>query len=293
MTRGHGLLETAQRAEALGYHSLSLADHFGDQAAPLIALAAAAMVTTRLRLAPLVCCNDFRHPVVLAKEAATLDVLSGGRLQLGMGAGWMDSDYFSSGIPMDRAGLRIARLRESIQIVRGLLLPGPFSFQGEYYRIQQLEGRPQPVQRPVPLYLGGGGPKMLQLAAHQADIVGINVDLRSNAMADIDFSAEACDRKVSWVRQAAAGRWSSLHLSMLLHQARFSEDQQGAFREIAIDMECTPEVVSQSPSVLVGTPQQVMEILQERRERWGLNEWIVREEQMDAFAPVVSELTGR
>lgn len=286
-------METARRAEALGFHSLSLADHFGHQAAPLIALAAAAAVTTRLRLAPLVCCNDFRHPVVLAKEAATLDVLSHGRFQLGMGAGWMESDYSSSGLAMDSAGIRIARLHESIQVVRGLLQPGAFSFEGDYYQIQQLDGQPKPVQNPLPLYLGGGGPKMLRLAAQEADIVGINVDLRSNVMGDIDFSAEACDRKVCWVREAAAERWSSLDLSMLVHVTRFTEDEDGAFREIALQMETTPEVVRQSPSVLVGSPQQMVEILQDRRRRWGLNEWIVREEQMESFAPVVAVLTAQ
>lgn len=134
---------------------------------------------------------------------------------------------------------------------------------------------------------------MLQLAAREADIVGINVDLRSNVLGDIDFSAEACDRKVGWVRQAAAERWSNLDLSMLLHATRFTDDEEVAFREIALQMETTPEVVSQSPSVLVGSPKQMVEILQERRQRWGLNEWIVREEQMDSFAPVVAELAGR
>lgn len=295
MSRGHRLLETARRAEALGFHSLSLADHFGDQVAPLVALAAAAAVTTRLRLAPLVCCNDFRHPVVLAKEAATLDVLSQGRFQLGMGAGWMESDYSSSGLPMDSAGIRIARLHESIQVVRGLLQPGAFSFEGEYYQVRQLDGRPKPFQQPVPLYIGGGGPKMLKLAAQEADIVGINVDLRSNVMCDIDFSAEACDRKVEWVRQSAAERWLSLDLSMLVHATRVTDDEEGAFREIALQMETTPEVVRLSPSVLVGSHQQMVEILLQRRQRWGLNEWIVREEQMESFAPVVATfpVTGR
>ncbi|MBT9588718.1 TIGR03621 family F420-dependent LLM class oxidoreductase [bacterium] len=292
MAQGPGLLEIARQAEELGYSTLCLPDHLGEQWAPLVSLAAVAMVTSRLRLAPLVCCNDFRHPAVLAKELATLDVLSQGRLQVGLGAGWMESDYRKSGLPMDPPAQRIQRLEEALAVLRGALAPGPFSFHGTHYRMEEYTGFPQPVQSPIPLYLGGGGGMMLRLAARQADVVGININLRNNALCDLDFSAEACDQKVSWVRQAAGPRWDQIRLSMLTFVCRLTDQAESAYHEIAAQMETTAEVVRQSPSVLVGTVDQVVEQLVQRRQRWGISEWIFRSGQLRDFAPVVAQLQG-
>src|SRR5690349_14783590 len=144
------------------------------------ALAAAAAVTTTLRIGPLVLGNDYKHPVVLAREAATLDVLSNGRLELGIGAGWMTADYEKAGIPLDAPGVRISRLEESITILKGLFADGPFSFDGAHYHISELDGEPKPVQRPYPPFIiGGGGPRILAVAAREAAIVGVNALLRS------------------------------------------------------------------------------------------------------------------
>ena len=143
-------------------------------------LAHAAAVTDTLRIGPLVLGNDYKHPVVLAREVGTLDLLSNGRLELGIGAGWMTADYEKAGMPLDSPGVRIARLAESIAIIKGLLGDGPFTFDGEYYRVTDLDGQPKPVQRPHPPFIvGGGGPKILALAAREAEIVGINANLRS------------------------------------------------------------------------------------------------------------------
>ena len=162
----------------MGYTALYLPDHFGDQPGPIAALMAAADATTRLRIGSLVFDNDYRHPVVLAKEAATLDLLSDGRLDLGLGAGWLVSDYEQAGIPYDSAGIRIDRLAEAVTIVKGLFTGEEFSFSGKYYTINGLEGLPRPVQKPhPPILLGGGGRKMLTLAAREADIVHINYNL--------------------------------------------------------------------------------------------------------------------
>ncbi|MFM8971433.1 MAG: TIGR03621 family F420-dependent LLM class oxidoreductase, partial [Actinomycetota bacterium] len=174
--------EHARRIEALGFSTLFVPDHFVDHdLAPTVALAHAAAVTDTLRIGPFVLGNDYKHPVVCAREMATLDVLSDGRLELGIGAGWMTVDYETSGIPLDRPGVRIARLAESVAILKGLFAPGPFSFAGEHYRITDLDGRPEPVQQPVPFLIGGGGPKVLGLAAREAAIVGINAKLASGA----------------------------------------------------------------------------------------------------------------
>lgn len=292
-TRGHDILSTARRAEELGYSTLCLPDHFSDQAAPMVALAAAAAVTTRLRLGPLVCANDFRHPAVLAKEVATLDALSQGRVQFGLGAGWLVPDYQKSGIPMDSPGLRIERLAEAVQVIRGLFGPEPFSFGGRHYTIADLQGYPRPVQQPLPLYLGGGGRRMLTLAAREAQVVGIGLDLRRNEMCHIDFSAGACDRKLGWVRQEAGARFAELDLSLLLHEVCLTEEPEAAYRQLAESMETELEVVRQSPVVLVGSFSEVVEQLQQRRRRWGINEWVVREAHLDLFAPVVAQLSGR
>src|SRR6476659_7180766 len=150
-------VDLARRVEALGYSTLTMPDHFGDQLAPVPALMAAASVTTTLRVGALVWDNDYKHPVVLAKELATMDVLSGGRLEVGLGAGWMATDYEQSGIPYDSPGVRIDRMLEGLEIIRGLFAEGTYSFQGEHYTITALDGRPKPIQSPPPVLIGAGG----------------------------------------------------------------------------------------------------------------------------------------
>lgn len=286
MTGGFGVTEVARKAEALGYTSLSMPDHFGKQMAPGPAMAAAAAVTTSLRLAPLVWCNDFRHPVVLAKEVATLDVLSHGRVELGLGAGWMKSDYEESGLVMDAAGERIERMAESLRVLRGLLGPERFAFQGKHYRVD-MEGLPKPIQSRIPVFIGGGGRKMLRLAAREADIVGINLDLRSGLLKDLssNFAAEACDEKVSWVR--AEGREVVLNI---LVGSTFVGNRERGLERFSGEMETPLEILRDSPHVLSGSVSELVDQLLERRERWGFSYIVVRDEVMEDFAPVVSRL---
>ena len=171
---GHDWAETARRIEDLGYSTMLVPDHLGDQLAPLPALAVAAAVTTRLRVGSFVLSNDFRHPVLLAKEAATVDLLSGGRLELGLGAGWRREEYEAAGLDFDPGALRLARLEESVAVLRGLWSGRPFRFAGDHYRVEELQGRPLPAQAGgPPLFLGGGGPRLLALAGRVADIVGL------------------------------------------------------------------------------------------------------------------------
>src|SRR5258706_4727295 len=172
--------ELARKAESFGYSTLFVPDHFIEHdLAPTVALAHAAAVTERLRIGTFVLGNDYKHPVVCAREMASLDLLSDGRLELGIGAGWMTADYEKPGIALDRPGVRIARLAEAITIMKGLFAPSPFTFHGEHYRVTDLDGMPKPVQQPVPFFVGGGAPKILALAAREAQIIGINANLRS------------------------------------------------------------------------------------------------------------------
>ena len=286
LTRGLAIGEVARKAEDLGYTSLSLPDHFGDQLALGPALAVAAAVTSRIRLAPLVWCNDFRHPVVLAKEVATLDVLSEGRVELGLGAGWMQSDYQESGLVQDSAGVRIDRMAESLRVLRGLLSRKRCQHKGEFYQVD-MDGLPKPVQQQVPVFIGGGGRKMLTLAASEADIVGINLDLRSGDYKDLSgqFAAAACDEKVGWVR--AIGR--DVVLSMLVGST-FVGNQRDGLERFSREMETPVEILRESPHVLSGSVTELVDTLLQRRERWGFSYIVVREDAMESFAPVVTRL---
>src|SRR5271165_6612768 len=207
--------EQARRAEYLGYSALLMPDHFGDQLAPVPALAAVAAATTTLRMGALVFCNDYRHPFVLAKEAATLDVLSEGRLELSLGAGWMRSDYDEAGLAYDPPAVRVARFEEAVKVVQGLLrTDGPFNFHGEHYEVLGHTLTPRPVQQPgPPLIIGGGGKRVLTFAAQHADIVSINVNLRAGtggAETAADATPERTRTKVGWVKEAAGGRFDDL-----------------------------------------------------------------------------------
>ena len=292
--------QTAQRVEGLGYSNLVMPDHFQDEFAPGPALAAAAAATTTLRLGAHVYGNDYRHPVMLAKETATLDVLSNGRMDLGMGAGWMRSDYEEAGLDYDRPGVRIDRLIEALQIVRGLLGDGPVTFEGEHYTIRGMEGLPKPVQSPVPLVIGGGGRRMLSLAARHADIVGVNANLRSGEIgidAINDVMPERFDEKLGWVRDAAGDRFADLELNVLVASVQFTEGGSATTAEIeatAAMFGKTVEEVADSPLLLIGSPAEMAETLRQRRQRWGFNYIVLQTENCDlaAFAEVISELEG-
>lgn len=291
-----GWAELARRVEDLGYATLTMADHLEDQLAPVPALMTAADATTTLRIASLVFANDYRHPVVLAKEAATLDLLSGGRLELGMGAGWMRGDYDQAGITFDRPGVRIDRLAEAVTVVQGLFGGDPFTFDGSHYRITGLAGRPRPVQRPhPPIVIGGGGRRVLELAARQADIVGVNVDLRAgviDASAGPSGTADATAEKIGWIRQAAGDRFDDLELQVRVHVAAITDDTQALADAMAPALGVTPAEALASPHAVVGSLEEVIDTLVERRERWGLSYVGLSADALDAFAPVVDALSG-
>lgn len=285
----------ALKVEDLGYYRLTVSDHLDDQLAPIAALMCAADATSTLRVGALVFCNDYRHPVLLAKEAATLDILSEGRFELGMGAGWMTSDYRAAGIEMERAGIRIARLEEAVQVVRGLFSEGPCDFDGEHYQIRGLSGSPKPVQSPLPILIGGGGKKVLQLAGRHGDIVGLNPALPNgviDASAGPDATEAATDRKIGWIREAAGARFGQIELHTRIHLAIVTDDRQGTAEALAPALGLTPHEALASPHALCGTVEEMVDDLLYRRERFAIASIGISLDSLDAMAPVVAALAG-
>jgi probable F420-dependent oxidoreductase len=290
------LTSVARRAEELGYSSVTLSDHFTEQPAPLIGLTAAAVATTSLRVLPLVLANDFRNPVVLAQELATLDRLSAGRLEFGIGAGWMTTDYELSGIELDTPGTRIERLAESVAILRSLLDTGSAEHAGEHYTVNGNRPGPAPTQVRVPLLLAGGKRKMLTLAGQEADIVGINPALTAGVIderAGRNATLAETDKKLAWVRDGAGARFDDLELQTRIHLAMVTDDRDAVAAELAPLLGISAEEALASPHALVGSAQQCIDEVQRWRDRWGLSYVSINAENMEEFAPVVEFLTGR
>ncbi|MEU8804117.1 TIGR03621 family F420-dependent LLM class oxidoreductase [Spirillospora sp. NPDC048819] len=296
---GAELTGTARRAEELGYDALVLRDHFvaepfGDQLAPMVALAAAAAATTTLRLGTMVLANDYRHPVMLAKEAATLDHLSGGRFELGIGAGWFREEYEAAGMAFDRAGARVGRLEESLEILRNLLAGRKTAFAGDHYRIDGLTVFPPPAH-PPPIVVGAGSRRMLGIAGRHADTVGI----LPRALPEGAISEEVAERlpdtiarKVGWVREAAGGR--DVELSMMVTPT-FGPDPRRAAARVAVLRgwgTSAAGLVLDMPSQFVGPPEHVAEQMLARRDRFGFTYYQVSDEVMEEFAPVIALLAG-
>ena len=288
--------EVGRRAEDLGFSALSVSDHLDAEMAPLIALAVTAEATRRLRLTTLVLANDFRHPAFLAKQASTLDLLSDGRLELGIGAGWKTTDYEQSGMRLDSPGVRIARLAEAVTVIKGCFAEGPFDFDGEYYTIRGLDGQPMCIQTPhPPLLMAGGGRKMLTLAAREADIVGVNANMRAGVIdhrVGPSATTSATDEKLEWIREAAGDRFDDIELQTRVHMALITDDPRGIAGLMAPALGLTVEEALASPHVLVGSTGQCVETLLAWRERWGLSYIGLSEDVMVEFAPVVDALAG-
>ena len=281
---------------------LAVTDHLNDapadQLAAVPALMAAADATRSIHVGAMVLGNDFRQPVVLAKEAATLDLLSGGRTFIGLGAGWLPEDYEQAGLEFDRPAVRIARLAEAVTVVKGFFADDPFSFEGTHYSVRDLIGYPKPVQRPrPPIFIGGGGRSILSLAAREADIVGVNANLAA-ANSDTFFSTvsteDVLDVKVDWIRDAAGGRFEDLELNVILFTVVVTDAREAAAREVASRFGSSVDEVLSSPHVLIGSVDQMIQTLEERRDRYGVsNITLGVYPALDAFAPVVERLTGR
>ena len=290
-------VDLALRTEGQGYSCLTMPDHYDEQMAPVPALMTAANVTTTLRVGALVWDNDYKHPAVLAKELATMDVLSDGRLELGIGAGWMISDYEQMGIPYDSAKIRIDRFVEGIKVIKGAMAQGPFSFSGEHYTITGYNGTPKPIQAPCPpILIGGGGKRVLSIAAREADIIGINATMSAGVVgpdAISTMTAAAVDEKVDIVRVAAGARLADIEMNVRAFLVNVTDDAAGAAAGIATMIGVEQKMGEDTPFALVGPPSKLIEDLLARRERWGFSYIIVGAEDIDSFAPVVSALNGK
>jgi probable F420-dependent oxidoreductase len=267
---------------------LVVADHFDNTTVCTPRLAAAAVVTTTLRLGSYVYDNDFRHPVLLAREAAEIDVLSNGRMELGIGAGWAKSEYLKVGIPFDPGPTRAARFEEAVGLIRSLLEGETVTHSGEFYELDGCELGVEPVQEALPLLLGGGGPRMTRFAAKHADIIGyVPRSLPGGGLDPAEFSAAAFGEKLAILDASLRERTTAgpERGVLLFYAGRTAEDMPAE-----ADGWTSPEILSDSPYALVGDVEQMVDALLERRERWGLTYFTCWEEDIDVLAPVVHRL---
>lgn len=297
-------VERVRWIEELGYSSIFFPDHFSTQWDPTTALAAVAAVTDTVKVGSLVYDVDYRHPVVYAKAAATLHLVSGGRHEFGLGAGWMETDYVEAGLPYDRAGIRIERLEEALQIIRTMWTQERTSFEGRHYRIQGIaQAAPLPEGERPRILVGGGGRRLLGVAGRLADIVGINPSLPEGKVTSNtarDLAPERVREKVAWVRSAAesVGRNpDEIELNALVFVTNISDDPSGLRRALAESTGMTTDQVADCPLFLTGSPSEIRERLQKRREESGISYVVIQGEQpemLEQFAhAVVSELAGR
>jgi probable F420-dependent oxidoreductase len=287
----------ARKVEDLGYGTLLVPDHLAEILPPLVSLVSAAAATTTVRLGTFVLNNDFRHPVMLAREAAAIDLLSDGRFELGIGAGHMQSEYDSAGLPFDPTPVRFDRLGESVRILKSLLGGEATSFEGRFYQVKEHTIFPLSVQRPrPPILIGGNGKRLLALAAREADIVGLTGLAFPNGATRVDVSGckpASVDERIAWVREQAGPRFEHLELNALVQRVVVTDDRQQAAEELATRWtSLTPDEILETPYLLIGTVDQMVEALRERRERWGFSYVAVHEGSLDDLAPVVARLAG-
>ena len=299
-TGGPELAERARRAEALGVTTFAIADHLVEMLAPVPYLATVAAATERLRISAFVFNNDLRHPAILAKDLATLDVLSGGRLDVALGAGWNQPEYEAIGLGFDPVGTRVARLTEAVAVMKGCFAEGPFSFHGEHYDITDYDGHPKPVQQPhPPFFIGGGGRRTLSLAGREANIVGLAPRILGAQRADpTSITWAAAEEKIGWVREAADERFDDLTFNVYPSgwPITVTDDLRGEARKV-IDLhksrtgiELSEQDVIDSPHVFIGSIERFVEKFTELRDRLGISSFLVGD--LSELAPVVERLAG-
>jgi probable F420-dependent oxidoreductase len=299
---GKTIAGEARWAESVGFTHVAVHDHLEHRHAPIPLLTAVAAATERIGLCPLVFNNDLRHPAVLAQELASLDVISGGRVVAGIGAGWNEREYRAAGIAYDRPGTRIERMLEAIAILRGLFADGPFSFSGRFYTIADMDGGPKPVQKPHPPFLiGGTREKVLRLAAREAEIVGL--DLRQRGTDILDAFEARTDVRIGWLREEAGDRFEQLDINVLrtIGDITITREPLKAAAELArqyagwTGVEISAQDVLESPFALIGSVPDLVDKLVRMRQRWGINSFLVGwfdDPQIRDIAPVIEQLSG-
>jgi len=299
--------DTVRKVEDLGYSTLFLSDHYlgpgpaqraartpRQDLAPIAAMATAAACSETLRIGCRVFCIDYHVPAVLAKEAATLDLLSDGRLEMGIGAGWSEVEYIALGLDFDRPGRRIAKLAEVVALIKAHWQGEELDCSGEFVRVRGYAGRPRPVQRPhPPIMIGGGGPRVLSLAGREADIV---------SMSSVPFIARDSDgrdpqavarRRAGYVQAAAGARYRDLDVESSPYFTEITDDPETVLADVATSTGISADLLRHHPNVLIGSPERVVEMLYSRREAFGVNYVTVQQSQIESFAPVVAQLNGR
>lgn len=294
-------MEWARAREADGYDVFIMGDHLGSAFATSLGLLATALATTSLRVASTVYNNDFRHPALLANEMATLDVLSDGRLEFGIGAGWVKHECDEIGMPFDPPGARVDRMIESVSIIKRLWTGEEVRHEGAHYTINGLGDSIRPLQQPhPPIFIGGGGKRLLTYAAQEADIVGILARARPEGGLHFgeDESEDVVARKVEWVRQAAGERFDQLELALLIWDVQVTDTPRAAAEHIAArraetrGSASTAEQILASPYHLIGSIDGIVERVLELRERFGISYFTVFPDAARDFAAVVERLKG-
>jgi probable F420-dependent oxidoreductase len=293
---GKAWRDKARKIEDLGYSTLFVPDHFGEQWGPIVALTVAAEATTTLNVGALVFDNDYRHPVVLAKEMATLDLAAEGRVEFGIGAGWLRTDYEESGMAYDDPKVRIDRMVEGLDVIRQLWRDGTASLKGEHYTVTNAQGQPRPHTPGGPkLIIGGGGRRVLSIAAREADVIGVNPNLRAGAVGQEVAQSAKGDlyrERLQWIKDAAGARFDDIELQCLTFMVQFTDDSASAYANLAPLFGLTPDEAADVPVALAGTPAEMAETLRRRREEFGLSYVVVHEPEMEPFAEVVATLAG-
>jgi probable F420-dependent oxidoreductase len=283
----------ARHVETLGYDTLVMPDHFGPRFALAPALVLAAEATSRLRVGSLVYDNDFRHPALLAQEVASIDLLTDGRFEFGLGAGWLKSEYGAAGLPFDDGGTRVARMAEALHVVKTLFNAAPLTYEGRHYRLTALIGSAKPKQEPhPPILIGGGGRRLLTLAATEADIISIMPRSRrdGSGLEDADAGAEAFTRKLAWIREAAGPRFSAIEFNTLVQTVVITDYARDAAAPLAKEYGMDVDEVFETPLVLIGSVDQLAKTLEQRRERFGLSYFTVFEKDLENMARVIERL---
>lgn len=297
---GPELAGLARRAESIGYHALVIPDHLIPQLAPIAAMSWIAAATEHLRVGAFVLNNAFRHPAILAQELASLDVLSGGRLDVAIGAGWNKPEYDAIGLDFDRAVVRQARLEEAVAVLKGAFGPSSFSFAGQAYRITDLDGQPKPIQQPHPPFLiGGGGRRTLELAAREAQIIGLAPRILSSGKSDPQsISVAGTAEKIEWVRAVAGERFEGLRFNVypsgvgvsVTDDALAEAREAAAFLAGRTAVDLTPEEILESPHIFIGSLAELEAKFVRQREQLGISSIFVGE--MGPLDPIVERLAG-
>jgi probable F420-dependent oxidoreductase len=301
---GPALAAFARRAESISYSALMIPDHLLAQYSPIPVLASVAAATEALRVGTFVFNNNLRHPAVLAKDLATVDRLSGGRLEVGLGAGWNKPEHDAIGIPFEPVGTRVTKLAEAIQVFKGCFGDEKFSFDGSHYTITDYDAQPKPVQRPhPPIFIGGGGKDLLTLAAKEAQVIGLAPRLTKDekglpALDTPSITAAATDEKIGWIRKTAGDRFAELELNSYPAGGPMvvTNDSKGESRRRADKLRertgvaLTVKEIRESPHVFIGSLKELTQKFIDLRERFGISSFLL--DDMETFAPIVEELAG-